>query len=183
MHPIQRCCVIFTLCCIISFSLGCNGNRVFSAREYVAAIASGRSQMSVPVEMERFFPETDHMIIQYSANSRNRRYEWQTVSYFGGRYELTFITYVTLSRDGSKVESFAEGGHFHLSVVGAARSGSATYVPERNRGFLADVWSEFVAGGGSIAVLDPKFDGTVVEGFDEYAAHIRQPRKLWRSRP
>ncbi len=86
---------------VIAVTLVCSGCQSgWGMQEYRAAVRSGRPLIASAMEMEKQFSKTEHMLIQYGA-SRNTAHEWQTVSFFGGRYTLTMSTSVGERQKGT----------------------------------------------------------------------------------
>lgn len=163
---------------------GCPPEADYSVGSYQSALASGLKQIPVACQMMEKFPETDHMIIMYGNDSQGSRREWHTVSYFGGRYELTYVISVTLSEDGRTIVDRGNNGLFKLLAMDSVEEGvrAAHYDSDRQRGFLVDVWEEFCQTH-DLSVLDPTYDGQAVERSDEFVETMRRPRMIWKSVP
>ena len=100
--------IAVTLVCI-----GCQSG--WDMNDYRSAVRSGRPLISPSLEMEKQFPKTEHMLIMYGGTG-STQHEWQTVSFFGGRYELTMTINVILSSDGKKILKVVSEPKFYLSV-------------------------------------------------------------------
>ena len=164
------------------FSVGLSGCQSgWGMQEYRAAVRSGRPLIASAMEMEKQFSKTEHMLIQYGA-SRNTAHEWQTVSFFGGRYTLTMSTSVVLSPDGARIISVSESPTFVLWVCESIRAdgSGASFDSSRERKFGLETWEKFKASGFDLKILDPAYDGSVLNHFDEYADGWQENRRVWR---
>ena len=163
------------------FIAGCAPQADYSVESYQAAVSSALKGLPVARQMEEVFPDTDHMIIMYGYEADGPTREWQTVSFFGGRYELTYITRITLSEDGQSVVATGNGGFLKMWVVDKAIDGGAFYDSDRGRTFLEKDWTRFYEGGKDLLMLDPAFDDSVVPGFREYVDASRATRGVWKT--
>ena len=171
----------FALVTICLLSFGCSGNRSgWDTKDYRTAVRSGRSLIAPALEMEKQFPKTEHMLIMYGSN-RSEKHEWQSVAFFGGRYELTLSLNVVLSSDGTKIIKVDEEPKFDLWVCQKMQvSGGASYDPSRAQRFGLQKWNEFRDSGFDLKTLDPAYDGSKLPDFDEFADRVQQSRKVWR---
>ena len=173
-------CFLFGVLLLV---LGCIEADHFSqwnTNTYKAAILSGRKCISPALEMEKDFVNTEHLLIMYGVTG-STSHEWQTVSFFGGRYTLTMVSEVVLSEDGTQVVS-ATPATFVLWVCEsiAEDGGGASFDSSRERKFGLETWQEFRDSGFEIALLDPEYDGSILPRFEEYANGWQASRKVWR---
>ena len=171
----------FTLVAICLFSFGCSGCQSgWGMQEYRAAVRSGRSLIAPALEMEKQFPDTEHMLIMYG--STGSKHEWQTVSFFGGRYVLTMSVDVFLNSNGTSILRVDDNPRFSMSVYRSieAKGDSAAVDQSRGNEFSIDKWLEFKESGFDIKVLDPAYDGSVLPYFKEYANTWQENRRVWR---
>jgi len=132
------------------------------------------------MEMEKQFTKTEHMLIMYGGTG-STQHEWQTVSFFGGRYELTMTVDVMLSDDGKTVETVIREPIFYLNVCSKiSDSGTCLYQGSRQQEFGIDKWNQFRDSGFDLKTLDPQYDGRVLKNFDAFADECQQSRKIWR---
>ena len=165
--------------CFLSFAC-CGCQNGWDTNAYRDAVRSGRPLIAPAMEMETQFPKTEHMLIMYGARGRATQ-EWQTVSFFGGRYELTMTVNVILSSDGKKIVKIDEEPKFDLWVCDkVSADGGATFYGSRYREFGLQKWNEFRDSGFDPIVLDPVADGSTLPDFDGYADSWQQSRKIWR---
>lgn len=161
---------------------GCSIGKSWDLQAYRRAINSGRAQLVAAAEMEKQFAKTEHMIIMYG--QFDREYEWQTVSFFGGRYELSMSTTISLSPDGDTVSLIDQAKTtFYLNVVKELHGPNfegATYHGSRALTFDFAKWEEFRQSGYDIRILDPEFDGSELPGFQEHAEASQKSRRVWR---
>jgi hypothetical protein len=147
---------------------------------YRKAIQSGRKILTEAAEMESQFANTEHMIIMYGEIG-SLEHEWQTVSFFGGRYELTMSVNVVLSSNGDSVSTNDTGPKFFLTACKKINAtGGASMDSSRQLEFDVAKWREFKASGFDILLLDPKYDGSALPDFEEYANDWQQSRRVWR---
>jgi len=160
-------------------SLGIGG---WDTNAYRKAIRSGRSTLTAALEMENQFSNTEHILIMYGATGK-AEHEWHTISCFGGRYELTMIVDVVLNTDGTAVLRASEPPTFILWVCQdtGADGGGATFDSSREQKFGLEKWTAFKESGFDLKLLDPSYDGSVLEDFDEYANAWQKSRRIWRS--
>lgn len=148
--------------------------------EYRTAVRSGRSLIAPCMEMEKQFSNTEHMIIMYGGTG-SPKHEWQTVSFFEGKYNLTMSMTVTLSADGARIISTDEEPVFLLTVCEKIiATGGAILDGSREQKFELKKWQAFKASGFDLTVLDPAYDGSTLPGFDEYANDWQKNRRVWR---
>ncbi len=164
------------LCC---GSIGCQDG--WDTKAYRTAVRSGRSLIAPAMEMEKQFSNTEHMLIMYGGTV-STEHEWQTVSFFGGRYELTMSTHVVLTSDGTRVISATDSPTFVLWVCESIRADAsgASFDSSRERKFGLETWNKFKESGFDPKVLDPAYDGSVLPHFDEYANGWQESRRIWR---
>ena len=164
------------LCC---GCIGCQDG--WDTKAYRTAVRSGRPLIAPAMEMEKQFSNTEHMIIMYGGTG-TVEHEWQTVAFFGGRYELTMSVNVILSSDGKKILKVVEEPKFYLSVCQKILDGGggATYIEARYQHFGLKKWNEFRDSGFDLNTLDPAHDGSTLSSFDTFADIVQQSRKVWR---
>ena len=168
-------CIVVTLLLLV----GC-GISGYSMTSYRSAIRSGRALIKPALEIETQFPKTEHMIIMYGAVGSDE-HEWQTVSFFGGRYQLTMSQQVLLSPDGENVLKLIGDPTFHLWVCREVTAdGKGTYYGSRQQTFGTDKWNSFRDSQFDLKCIDPKSDGSVLQDFDAYADQWQASRKVWR---
>lgn len=148
-------------------------------QSYRRAVNSGRAQLVSATEMEKQFENTEHMIIMYGQVG-SLEHEWQTVSFFGGRYELTMSVRVGLNTKGDSISVIEAEPTFLLTVCREIRDGGADYHSSRQHSFGLAKWKEFKQSGYDMRILDPKFDKSELPGFDEYAEEWQRNRRVWR---
>ena len=130
--------------------------------------------------MEKQFENTEHLIIMYG-RFNSLEHEWQTVSFFGGRYELTMSTKITLNSEGDTVALIDKKTTFMFNVCKEITTkGGASYDVSRALTFDSAKWEEFRQSGYDINILDPKFDKSELPGFEEYAEEWQRNRRVWR---
>ncbi len=170
-----------SLIAVIAVSLFCIGcQHGWNTKDYRTAVRSGRSLIAPAMEMEKQFSNTEHMLIMYGGTG-SYRHEWQTVSFFGGRYTLTLSVNVILSSDGSKIVKADEEPVFLLTVCERIiATGGAILDGSREQKFGLEKWQAFKASGFDLKVLDPAYDGSTLPGFDEYANDWQENRRVWR---
>ncbi len=120
---------ILTVVLMLCASSGCGYSG--DVPSYRSAIRSGRKIIAPALAMEKQFPKTEHMLIMYGGTG-SAQHEWQTVSYFGGRYELTMTVDVLLSDDGKTIENVIQEPHLTSTCV--ARSPIRGHACIRDRG-------------------------------------------------
>jgi hypothetical protein len=169
-------CIVVTL--LLLAGCGISG---YSMTSYRSAILSGRALIKPALEIETQFPKTEHMIIMFGATGSDE-HEWQTVSFFGGRYELTMTVNVILSSDGTKILKVVGEPTFYLSVCQKILDdgGGATYIGSRYQKFGLQKWNEFRDSEFDLKTLDPAHDGSTLPNFDAFADIVQQSRKVWR---
>ncbi len=160
---------------------GCIGyNGGWDMAAYRSAIRSGRTLIAPTLEMEKQFVKTQQMLIMYGSN-RSRLYEWQSVAFLGGRYELTMSVQVILSSDGTKVVKVDGEPKFDLWVCHEIHpGGGVSYAPSRAQQFRVQKWNEFRDSGYDPKILDPAYDGSTLPDFDTFADTVQPNRKVWR---
>jgi hypothetical protein len=145
---------------------------------YRSAIRSGRALIKPALEIETQFPKTEHMIIMYGAVGSDE-HEWQTVSFFGGRYQLTMSQQVLLSPDGTKILKVIGAPVFYLlKCESVTADGGASYTGKLSLDF--DKWNAFRESRFDMRIIDPDWDGSVLEDFDAFADSVQASRKIWR---
>lgn len=168
---------MISCCC-----LGCGNSRYSSGDliSYRSAIRSGRTAIKASLEMETAFPKTEHMIIMYGGTG-SARHEWQTVAYFGGRYELTMTVDVLLSSDGKTVAKVLDEPKFLLNVCDRITPGGvALYSGTRNQTFGIGEWTKFRISAYDPKTIDSEYDGSELPNFDTFVDGVQQSRKIWR---
>jgi hypothetical protein len=183
----RHCCLRLMVAGAILLSVGCGSARqnvtaTWNLASYKNAIRTGVGMIPEATDMQSAFPETDHMIIAYGKpDDQEAEFEWQTVSFFGGRYELTMVIKISLSQDGNRVTQIAGEPIFYFHVIKKLDQAlGASYHGNRQVEFGRKKWAVFKQSQFDPAVLDPEFDGTIVARFDEYVQRVRQPRMVWR---
>ena len=163
-------------------AVGCSYSASWNNDSYVSAVKSGRLKIQAALDMESVFPNTEHFLIEYGNNRKDSMTEWQTVSFFEGRYELTMVSKVQLSADGRRVTQVSDKMKFHLGVVRSCiPDGGCSYDTSRSWNFGLPVWQEFIKSQKDYKILDPQYDGSTVEYFDALAESAQAPRRIWRS--
>ncbi len=171
-------CVTLVTCLI--FGCGYPAYNSGDLTSYRSAIRSGRVAIKSALEIEKQFPKTEHIIIMYGGTGSDK-HEWQTVSCFGGRYELTMTQNVVLSSNGEKVLTLIDEPTFIMTVCKAINpTGGASLDGSREQKFGMDKWEAFKASGYDLKVLDPAYDGSVLPSFEEYANEWQKSRRIWR---
>ena len=171
----------FTVATILLLSLGCSGSHYgWDTNAYRSAVRSGRSLIGPALDMEKQFSDTEHMLIMYGATGS--KHEWQTVSFFGGRYELTMSVDVFLNSNGTSVLRVDDNPRFSMSVYRSieAKGDSAAVDKSRGTEFTIDKWLAFKESGFDLKILDPAYDGSVLPYFKEYANTWQENRRVWR---
>ena len=147
---------------------------------YRSAIRPGRKIIAPALEREKQFTKTEHMLIMYGGTG-SAQHEWQTVSYLGGRCELTMFVDVMLSDDGKTVETVSREPTFDLNVCSKiSDSGACSYQGSRHQKFGLDKWNQFRDSGFDLKIMDPHYDGSVLKNFEPFADTVQQSRKIWR---
>ena len=170
-----------SLLAAIAVSLFCSGcQNGWDTKAYRTAVWSGRSLIAPAIEMEKQFADTEHMLIMYGATGS--KHEWQTVSFFGGRYELTMSVDVFLNSNGTSVLRVDDNPRFSMSVYRSieAKGDSAAVDKSRGTEFTIDKWLAFKESGFDLKILDPAYDGSVLPYFKEYANTWQESRRVWR---
>lgn len=168
-------CIVVTLLLLVGCGMG-----GYTMASYRSAIRSGRVSIKPALEIETQFPKTEHMIIMYGRTGSDE-HEWQTVSFFGGRYELTMTQQVILSSDGEKVLKLIGDPTFHLWVCDKVTAdGGATYYGAREQTFGIVKWNALRDSQFDVKFIDPKSDGSVLKDFEAYADQWQLSRKVWR---
>ena len=170
-----------SLIAVIAVSLFCIGcQHGWDTNDYRTAVRSGRSLVAPALEMEKQFPKTEHMIIMYGGTG-SARHEWQTVAYFGGRYELTMTVDVLLSSDGKTVAKVLDEPKFLLNVCDRITPGGvALYSGTRNQTFGIGEWTKFRISAYDPKTIDSEYDGSELPNFDTFVDGVQQSRKIWR---
>lgn len=169
---------ILTAVLMLCASSGCGYSG--DVPSYRSAIRSGRKIIAPALEMEKQFPKTEHMLIMYGGTG-SAQHEWQTVSFFGGRYELTMTVDVLPSDDGKTIENVIQEPTFLLNVCGKISSDlGCSYQSSREQRFGVDKWNQFRDSGFDLKTMDAQYDGTVVKNFEAFADTVQQSRKIWR---
>lgn len=172
----------FALATICLLSFGCSGcQNGWDTNDYRSAVRSGRPLIAQAIEMEKQFPKTEHMLIMYGGTG-SAQHEWQTVAFFGGRYELTMTVNVILSSNGKRILRVVGEPMFYLSVCQKIHddSGGASYIGSRYQEFGLQRWNEFRDSEFDVKTLDPAHDGSTLPNFDTFADIVQQSRKVWR---
>lgn len=168
-------CIVVTLLLLAGCGIG-----GYTMASYRSAIRSGRAGIKPALEIETQFPKTEHMIIMYGATGSDQ-HEWQTVSFFGGRYQLTMTQQVILNSEGEKVLKLIGEPTFHLWVCKEVTAdGAGTFYAARAQTFGIDKWNSFRDSRFDLKSIDPKSDGSVLKDFDAYADQWQASRKVWR---
>ncbi len=170
-----------TLLAAFAVSLFCSGCQDgWDTKAYRTAVSSGRSLIAPAIEMEKQFADTEHMLIMYGATGS--KHEWQTVSFFGGRYELTMSVDVFLHSNGTSVLRVDDNPRFSLSVYRSIEANGHRAAVDKSRGteFSIDKWLAFKESGFDLKILDPAYDGSVLPYFKEYANTWQENRRVWR---
>lgn len=160
--------------------LGCGSPAYDSGdlESYRSAIRAGRATIKLALEMETKFPRTEHMIIMYGAVGSDE-HEWQTVSFFGGRYQLTMAQSVILSSDGTRIRKvIGEPVFYLLKCESVTADGGASYTGKLS--LDRDKWNAFRESNFDMKIIDPDWDGSVLEDFDAFADSVQASRKIWR---
>ncbi len=172
----------FALVTICLLSFGCSGCQSgWDTKDYRTAVRSGRAVIAPAIEMEKQFSNTEHMLIMYGGTGSSK-HEWQTVSFFAGRYELTMSVDVFLNSDGSSILRVDDKPRFSLSVYQSigAQGDSATADKSRGSEFSIDKWQAFKESGFDIKILDPAYDGSILPFFEQHADSWQKNRRIWR---
>ncbi len=170
-HAIVAIHILYFVCS------GCQNG--WDTKAYRRAVRSGRLLIAPAMALEAQFPKTEHMLIMYG-HTGTAKHEWKTVSFFGGRYELTMTVNVILKSDGMKIAKVVGKPKFYLHVCKELLDGGATYDGSRELVFGVKKWNEFRDSGFDLRVLDPDYDGSTLRNFDEYADDVQRNRKMWR---
>ena len=165
--------------CFLSFACsGCQDG--WDTKAYRNAVRTGRPLIGPAMEMEKQFPNTEHMLIMYGSKT-TAEHEWQSVAFFGGRYVLTMTVNVILSSDGKSIVKTDGEPKFYLWVCKQMLDGGgALYHPSREQHFGVQKWTEFRDSGYDPRILDPGYDGSTLPNFDQFADSWQQSRKIWR---
>lgn len=122
-----------SLIAAIAVSLSCSGcQNGWDTNDYRSAVRSGRSLIAPALDMEKQFSDTEHMLIMYGATGS--KHEWQTVSFFGGRYVLTMSVDVFLNSNGTSVLRVDDNPKFSMSVYRSIEAKGDSAAVDQSRG-------------------------------------------------
>jgi hypothetical protein len=168
------------LCVAALFSGSCirvNGNNKWD--DYKATVHSARTVIPIAVQMEELFPVADHFITEYDFDDKPK--VWNTVVYFGERYELAMQVTVEIDYESHKVIRMVDEPQFSLfeskriDILSDGRA-ETTYKSENEKEFGPKEWRKIYEKGGDFSAIGVQLDPTPVEKFDESVAQMRRDR-------
>ena len=121
----------------------------------------------------------DHFITHFGFS--NEPVTWNTVVFFGGRYELTYQVDVEVNYKENRVSRFVSEPHFYLWEVASISylpdgRVTASYTPGNHK-FGEKEWNEFVAGKGDFSKIGFQINTNApLPDFDAYVRAVRAPR-------
>jgi hypothetical protein len=157
--------------------IGCQVNTgpiPVSDSEYRNIVQSARSMIATAVEMERLFPVADHFVA-----IDDGPVTWNTVVYFGGRFQLTMQVDVKVSRRSERITKVISDPKFRLWEIQSLTIDpdggvDAKMFGQHERAFGSKEWAAIVADHGALNVLGLSMDGKPVDGFDAFVASRRK---------
>ncbi len=155
------------------FATGC-GPR---PEQYQAIHQSARTALPIAVEMEQLFGTADHFITHFGSRSEASNL-WNTVAFFGGRYELTMQVKIRVDYDKNQIEVVGDP-EFYLVEVRSIKvydDGRTDGQYDRNFRFTKEEWKTVSEHKGDFSVIGFELKTEPVAGFDAYVASWRKPR-------
>lgn len=145
--------------------------------EYRQIHMSARTSLPAAVQIEELFGDADHFITHYGMRSEKSNI-WNTVTYFGGRYELTMQVRVRVDYDKKCIE-VAGSPEFSLVEIRRVRKSTSGLIGAdcgKNFRFSEDEWQKVLASGGDFSVIGIELDASSVADFDDFVAAVRKDR-------
>ena len=163
---------VIAVSCIVS----CGPRRTMN--DMIKTTQSGIDSLPWPRQMESLFGEGDHFITHFGFESGPRT--WNTVVYFGGRYELALQVEVEINYSKNKVGKVVSSPTFYLWEVGSTIRNSANRVEGANVSkdwkFDEIAWKKLVEAKGDWSAIDiPIKANEPVAGFEDYVKGQRAP--------
>jgi hypothetical protein len=146
---------------------------------YVATVKSARTAVPIAVQMEELFPVADHFITHFGFSNGPRI--WNTVVYFGGRFELTMQVDVEIDYSTSRVVRAIGTPVFYLNAVESLKitsdgSADGTFRGQDHRTFGPIEWETIRKRNGDLTVIGIQEGSLPVPQFDAFVATSRRPR-------
>ena len=146
--------------------------------DYKRTVRSGLVTLPWPSQMEALFGEGDHFVVHYGFDSEPK--EWQTVVYFGGRYQLGMAVDVAIDYTNKTIVKATTPAKFYLWELGKVETlPDGRVSTDFGGGWELDEaqWSKLVAAKGDWSVLGISLKkNDPVPGFDDYVKGEREPR-------
>lgn len=166
----KRCCRDMPMFFLFMTFLGCGRSVTFD--EYAEICQSARTEVPVALQMETLFGKAHHMILEFRCDSKPKT--WQTLVYFGERYELVMEVEVMVDCRNRSVSQTGTP-KFYLSEVetiealGGGRF-SATNNIDKHFEFSQKEWDTIYESHGDWSKVGYTINKTPVADFDKYAS-------------
>lgn len=158
---------------VIAVAGSCPG--CFAMDEYEETVRSARTAIPIAVEMEKLFPETDHFITHYRFDDPG---PWNSVSYFGGRYQIEMQVKVDIDYSARRVKQIGQPTFllFEIEKIEGADEGAIQAHIGRNFRFGIKEWKKLVEARGDVSAIGFKAKKGPIPHHVEYVAAERDPR-------
>lgn len=146
---------------------GCG--RSVTPDEYVKICQSARTEVPVALQMETLFGKAHHMILGFQCDSKPKT--WQTLVYFGERYELVMEVEITVNCHKKTVSQIGTPIFRLLEIekILAPRIG-AKYNRDRYFEFSQKEWDTIYENHGDWSKVGYTINKTPVADFDKYVS-------------
>jgi hypothetical protein len=135
-------------------------------RAAIETASSGATSVPYAVEMERQFDRTDHFIGSFKAGTSGD-FDWQSISYFGGRYELVMEAPVKI--DGTRRQVLSCGiPKFWLHEVSSIDPSNHAAWFSKQWEFGPEEWEKLLDSGMDWKSIGIELRDDEVAGFEGY---------------
>jgi hypothetical protein len=137
---------------------------------------SARLAIPTAVEMETLYPATDHFITHYGFDSKPKA--WNTVSYFGERYELAMQVEVSIDYKAKTVTQIGEPIFSLLEIERIVPLGGGAFSESvaKDVHISLDDWKTLYRNKGDLSSIGIMKNATPVQYFRESMASERSNR-------
>lgn len=155
--------------------LGCGASPNPSLDAYRATLTQGTKFVDHVSEITAMFSNCpgDHFITYFGFSEKP--VTWNTVTYFGGRYELTYQVDVKVNYTENRIERITNTPKFHLQEIDTIESlpdGRFQVAYRRKYGeFSTNDWSKVVAASGNFSAIG--WNLTTNQPLDNFDAYVR----------
>lgn len=154
------------------FLFGCI-KPVTSWKAYDAIHQHAATELPWALVVEKKFPKTDHFITHFGMG--NSKPTWNTVSYFGDRYEFTVQVDIVIDYKNKSFKATGPVKAYLTEVLSVKQNGAAKHGDDIH--FSADEFHRLVDSDLNFSLIGVSINPTPVNNFSLFERGWRKPRR------